>query len=318
MYIIPWKILHHFWWCWKVSTCRGTINEVTSPTSVEFVRAPISNLDQQLVIAESPYISWGDNNWIVKFIDYCDHVPHHQSRHKYMVQTFKKTLTASRINSILQSPKTHYIHLFPTKSHITPRHLGPRHTTPNCPIHQSIKHSKQRGSFGLKEIFQLILWNLRYGHHIDGIEDLHDFRGQKPALFARGWHGLDEITCIDMIMIYCSHDRDILTLFFLSFCSAPPSPPLLASSSMTNATIISKPKAPRTHRHIAKQLSSFAVGEQVWMMPPSHGALPGEPTGEPVRHILACQFSPLKSFTPKIYSVWIQLIWKETETEVKT
>lgn len=114
------------------------------------------------------------------------------------------------------------LHLFPTKSHITPRHLGPRHTTPNCPIHQSIKHSKQRGSFGLKEIFQLILWNLRYGHHIDGIEDLHDFRGQKPALFARGWHASDEITCIDLIMIYCSHDRVIviLTFFFLSFCTS--------------------------------------------------------------------------------------------------
>lgn len=45
-----------------------------------------------------------------KNIDYCDHVPHHYSRHKYMFQTFqKKTLIASRSYSILQSPKTQYI-----------------------------------------------------------------------------------------------------------------------------------------------------------------------------------------------------------------
>lgn len=132
-----------------------------------------------------------------------------------MFQTFQKN---SHCKSKLFNPAVtkNSGHRFPTKSHITRRHLGPRHTTPNCPIHQSIKHSKQRGSFGLKEIFQLILWNLRYGHHIDGTEDLHDFRGQKPALFARGWHGLDEIRCIDMIMIYCSHDR-VLLIFLCLF-----------------------------------------------------------------------------------------------------
>ena len=149
------------------------------------------------------------------------------------------------------------VHLFPTKSHITRRHLGPRHTTPNCPIHQSIKHSKQRGSFGLKEIFQLILWNLRYGHHIDGIEDLHDFRGQKTGTFCKG---LTWIRWNHMYIDVYRYDNDLLFPwqsfidFFLSFCSAPPSPPLLANSSMTNATIISKPKTPEdpsTYRQAA-------------------------------------------------------------------
>lgn len=69
------------------------------------------------------------------FIDYCDHVPHHQSRHWYMFQTFQEN-SHGKSNLLNPAVTKNSLHLFPTKSHITPRHLGPRHGTPNCPIHQ--------------------------------------------------------------------------------------------------------------------------------------------------------------------------------------
>lgn len=120
-------------------------------------------------------------------------------------------------------------------------------------------------------------------------------------------------------MIYCSHDRVLLT-FFCLFVMHLHHHHFLPTHHWPMQQLSPSLRPPKTHRHIAKQLSSAAVGEQVWMMPPSHGALPGEPTGEPVRHILACQFSPLKSFTPKIYSVhsvlykfsWFEKRWKQS------